>query len=133
MARIDIDNVRRVEIAINSGGRVSAAAVAASGTTETIDLDAGSIHRVTMTENCTFTFAAPGEDEATDGYEFFLALTQDGTGSRLATWPASVEWPAATAPTLTTTADLTDVFHFVSPDGGTTWFGRTYGLAYDLT
>ena len=132
MARIDADNARRVEIALNSGGRVSADAVAASGATETIDLDDGSIHRVTLSANCTFTFTAPGEQEATDGFQFFLYLTQDATGSRTATWPASVKWPAATAPTLTTTAARTDVFRFITGNGGTTWVGSTVGLNYNL-
>ena len=131
MARIDADDIRRVEIALNSGGRV-VKAHGAAGATETVDLDDGSIHTVTLDANCTFTFTAAGEDLADDGYQFFLYCTQDATGSRLVTWPASVKWPAATAPTLTTTAAKTDVFRFITADGGTTWVGSTVGLNYTL-
>lgn len=35
------------------------------------------------------------------------------------TWPTEVEWPAATAPTLTT--GKTHLFMFVTDDSGTTW------------
>lgn len=100
-----------------------------SGTTETIDLSNGSIHHVTMSDNCTFTFSLPARAE-TDGWSFDLFLKQDGTGSRLATWPASVEWAASTAPTLTTTAARTDWLRFTTPDGGTNWFGEQVALDY---
>jgi hypothetical protein len=43
------------------------------------------------------------------------------------TWPASVDWPSATAPTLT--ASGTDVLVFITCDGGTTWYGFVAGLA----
>lgn len=49
--------------------------------------------------NETFTFTAPAKSGV-----YTMSLLQDGTGSRTATWPASVKWPAGTAPTLTTTA-----------------------------
>jgi hypothetical protein len=45
------------------------------------------------------------------------------------TWPSSVDWPAATAPTLTATASAKDVFVFTTRDGGTTWYGFTAGQA----
>ena len=58
--------------------------------------------------NETFTFTAP-----TKPGTFLLKLIQDSTGSRTATWPASVEWPGGTAPTLTTTATTgTDIITF---------------------
>ena len=49
--------------------------------------------------NETFTFTAPSKSGV-----YTMSLLQDGTGSRTATWPASVKWPAGTASTLTTTA-----------------------------
>lgn len=48
-----------------------------------------------------------------------LELTNGGTG--LQTWPASVDWPGGTAPTLT--ASGVDVLGFVTDDGGTIWRG----------
>ena len=49
--------------------------------------------------NETFTFTAPANPAV-----FTMSLKQDGTGSRTATWPATVKWAGGTAPTLTTTA-----------------------------
>lgn len=111
-------------------GRRAAQTHGNSGTTETIDLSNGSVHHVTMSANCTFTFSLPVRAE-TDGWSFDLFLKQDATGSRLATWPASVEWPAGSAPTLTTTAAKTDWIRFLTHDGGTNWFGSAVDLAYD--
>lgn len=97
--------------------------VVTSGAAQTLP-DATNIHRVTLSANCTFTFPA-----AAAGKEFDVVLTQDATGSRLATWPATVKWAAGTAPTLTTTAAKVDVLAFKCRDGAT-WQGRTVGLNY---
>lgn len=101
---------------------------AASGTTHTIDLDIAPVHDITLTDNCTFTFSNPVATGK--GSSFTLILRQDGTGSRTVTWPASVDWAAATAPTLTTTASAVDILTFFTIDGGTTWFGFTAGQAF---
>ena len=85
----------------------------------------GNVHHVQLTGNCTFTFSNPVATG--DSSSFTLILEQDGTGSRTATWPASVKWAAATAPTLTTTADKFDVLAFTTVDGGTRWFGFVAG------
>lgn len=98
-----------------------------SSTAYTIDLTGGNVFKVTMTGNCTFTFSNPPAS-GTAG-SFTLILIQDGTGSRTATWPASVDWAGGTAPTLTTTATTgTDVLTFVTTDGGTIWWGFSAGL-----
>lgn len=97
-----------------------------SGTAKTIpDSAVGGSINVTMTGNCTFTFPTAGAGKA-----FRLRLIQDGTGSRLATWPAEVDWPAATAPTLTTTAARSDDLEFYSYDG-TNWHGRVLGQDFN--
>lgn len=59
-----------------------------------------------------------------------VELLQDATGSRALTQPVGVKWPAATAPTLTATANKADVFEYFSRDGGTTVFGRVIGQNY---
>ena len=81
---------------------------------------------ITLTGNPTFTFSG-----AVSGTEcsFTLYLKQDGTGSRTVTWP-TVKWQDAIAPTLTTTANATDIIVFSSPDGGTTWYGALAGANY---
>lgn len=106
------------------GGGDVLSTVGASGSTETIDLTDGNVHDITLTANCTLTFAsvAPGR-----GRSFTLVLRQDGVGSRTVTWPGSVVWPGGVAPTLSTTAGATDVLTFFTLDGGTTWYGFSTG------
>ena len=98
---------------------------ATSGATDTIDLEDGNVHNVTLTANCTFTFSNPPAS-GTSG-TFTLFLNQDGTGSRTATWPGSVKWAGGTAPTLTTTASRTDILVFTTIDAGTIWYGAVSG------
>lgn len=59
-----------------------------------------------------------------------LYLLQDATGSRLVTWPGSVKWPSATAPTLSTTANAVDLVALETFDNGTTWYATLVGKAY---
>lgn len=108
------------------GGKETVSTVASSGTTETLDLASGNWHDVTLTDNCTFTFAG-----ATNGVgcSFLLILRQDATGSRTATWPAGVEWPDGVTPALSTDPNAVDIFSFLSRDGGTTWFGSSGSVA----
>ncbi|MFC1729750.1 hypothetical protein ACFL6I_05380 [candidate division KSB1 bacterium] len=81
---------------------------------------------ITLTGNCTFTFSNPPTSGT--GGTITLILKQDGTGSRTATWPASVKWAGGTAPTLTTTLTTgMDVLSFITTDGGTTWLGFAAG------
>jgi hypothetical protein len=62
------------------------------------------------------------------GASFDLVTTQTGGGSHTVTWPAAVKWSGGTAPTLTTTANKRDSFHFVCD--GANWLGSTNGLNY---
>ena len=63
-------------------------------------------------------------------YAMSLKVVQDsGASGYTVTWPASVDWPAATAPTLTATASAVDQFVFYTYDGGTIWYGFTAGQA----
>ena len=56
------------------------------------------------------TLAAPSNG-STGQFASILAI-QDGTGSRTITWNAVYEFASDTAPTLTTTANLGDLFTF---------------------
>ena len=67
----------------------------------------------TLAGAVTFTFSNP-----TIGHEYQFVLTQDGTGSRIVTWP-TIRWPGGTTPTLTTTAAKDDVITLTTPDGTT--------------
>jgi hypothetical protein len=110
------------------GGALLVEAVTAlsnSGAAVTVpDVTSATLHRYTLTAACTFTFPT-----AAAGKSFTLELVQDATGSRTATWPGTVKWPAGTAPTLTTTATKRDFLTFVCSDG-TNWIGFASGLNY---
>jgi len=90
---------------------------------KTIDLTLGNSVTATTTGATTWTFSNPA---ASDELSSFSIKLVNG-GSATQTWPASVDWPAATAPTLT--ASGTDVLVFITCDGGTTWYGFVAGLA----
>lgn len=79
-----------------------------SGTSMTIDWNDGSVQHVTLTGNCTFTFS-----NGQSGGRYTLLLKQDTTGGRTVTWPSSVRWPGATAPTLSASSSATDYVGFV--------------------
>lgn len=89
-----------------------------SGASDTIDWTLSNKQKSTLTANCTFTFTAPPGP-----CSLILKLVQDATGSRTVTWPANVEWPAATAPTLTTTASRIDIITFYYD--GSNYFGNS--------
>jgi hypothetical protein len=93
-----------------------------TGTSATLALSNGNFVTATLTGNCTFAFSMTSVPSG--AYSFTLVLSNDGTGGRSITWPASVKWPNATVPTRTTTASKTDVYTFFTYDGGTTWWGN---------
>jgi hypothetical protein len=94
-----------------------------SGTADTVDWGASNFHKSTLTGNVTYTFTAPNGPA-----ELFLKVTQDATGSRTITWPATVKWPSGSAPTITATANKSDLFRFYW-DGANYW-GSTVGQNY---
>jgi hypothetical protein len=103
-------------------------AVTSSANATTVNLRDGTNFSHTLTENTTFTFSNPAASGKVSG--FTLKIVQDASASGYTvTWPAAVDWPAATAPTLTATASAVDYFVFITHDGGTTWYGFTAGQA----
>ena len=101
---------------------------ALSGTTPTVNCEAGNSFSLTLSGNTTFTFSNPPASGTS--YTFSIEIIQDsGASGYTVTWPSSVDWPAATAPTLTATASAKDIFVFTTRDGGTTWYGFTAGQA----
>lgn len=89
-----------------------------SGTTCSFDWTSGNEHKAVLSSNTTVSFA-----NGVTGGRYVLLLKQDGTGSRTVTWPVSVLWPSASAPTLSTTASKTDLFTFFFD--GTNYFGNS--------
>lgn len=84
---------------------------------QTLDLATARFFTATISGATTFT--AFSNCPAT-GRAVFFTLQVTNAGS-LISWPASVKWPGATAPTLTTSG--VDVLAFYTVDGGTTWRG----------
>jgi hypothetical protein len=80
-----------------------------------INCSLGNYFTKTISSSSTFTVS---NVPASRAYSFTLELTHT---SGTITWFSGVEWPAATAPTLTT--GKTHLFIFVTDDGGTRWRG----------
>ena len=118
--RVVTGDVERFEIN-NSDVTVQSALkekyVALSGTTPSIDVDAGGGFSLTTSGNTTFTFTA---FTSALSCGFVLQLTAGGTHT--ITWPASVEWAGGTAPDAPASGE-TDILVFWSRDGGTNWYG----------
>ena len=94
---------------------------AAVTTTYTVDLSTANVFALTLTGNTTFTFSNPAASGISTA--FTLIITQDSTGSRTGTWPASVKWPNGSTPVLSTGANKTDILNFITTNGGTTYYG----------
>lgn len=97
------------------------------GATITVPWTAANVFSVTLGGNRTFSWVG-----AQDGQVIVLFITQDGSGSRTVTWPSTVAWPSGSAPTLTTTADKTDVFVFCRHHSEDKEIGQIVGLNYTL-
>ena len=82
------------------------------GATITIDMADSNNFSVTLGGNRTF--ANPSNDTA--GQSGSIFITQDGTGSRTASWGSDWDFAGGTAPTLTTTAGAVDRIDYVIKD-----------------
>jgi hypothetical protein len=103
-------------------------AVTSTSNATTCNMQDGTNFSHVLTENTTFTFSNPAASGKVSA--FTLKIVQDASASGFTvTWPAAVDWAAATAPTLTATASAVDYFVFITHDGGTTWYGFTAGQA----
>ena len=91
-------------------GEVTALTSAAS---ITIDMADSNNFSVTLAHNATF--ANPSNDTA--GQSGSIFITQDGTGSRTASWGTDWEFAGGTAPTLTKTAAASDRIDYVIKSG----------------
>lgn len=80
-----------------------------SAATITIDLDNANFYSVTLDTNATFA----NPSNVTVGQAGSIFITQDGTGSRTASWGSQWKFAGGTAPTLTTTAAAVDRIDYV--------------------
>ena len=111
-------------VRFTGGIHEEATTVTSSSNATTVNLRDGTNFLHDLTEATTFTFSNP----PTEACIWSLKIIQDST-ARAITWPNTVDWPSATAPTLTSTNDGVDIFVFLTIDGGTIWYGFTAGQA----
>ena len=97
------------------------------GSSITWDASTQDVAKVTLAGNRTLGAASNG----TTGQFISLLIIQDGTGSRTLTWNAAYEFASDTAPTLTTTANLGDLFVFRY--NGSKWLEVGRNLALTLS
>jgi hypothetical protein len=111
------------EMQVQNYSEVTANAGNITGATD-FDISVANVHYATLTGAATVTFSNPPAAGQTGS--LFIELTNGGSDT--ITWPASVEWPGGTAPTLT--AAGVDALVFVTRDGGTTYRGFVAGLDF---
>ena len=126
------DGTSILEINDGAYARFTAAAVAPEATlsdasTVTWNALTQSVSKVTLGGNRTIGLASGG----VSGAFISILIIQDGTGSRTVSWNAAYEFAADTAPTLTTTANLGDLFVFRY--NGAKWLEVGRNLALTLS
>ena len=92
-----------------TGGAAANITALSDGATITIDMATACHHSVTLGGNRTF--AAPSNQVVGQAGSIFI--TQDGTGSRTASFNSAFKFVGGTAPTLTTTAAAVDRIDYV--------------------
>ena len=98
------------------------------GATITWDVIDSPVAKVTLAGNRTLS--APSGTTPISGQFISLLIIQDGTGGRTITWNAVYEFALDTAPTLTATASLGDLFTFRY--NGSKWLELGRNLALTL-
>jgi len=101
---------------------IKGSALGTVGTLATVDVETANFFSATLGSACTFAFTNP----CTTGEFGVFAMELTNGGSATVTWPASVDWPAGTAPTLT--ASGVDQLVFTTRDNGTKYLGFVAGL-----
>lgn len=93
---------------VNGNAASSISALSYSATT-TIDFSTANNFSITLTGNVTFA----NPSNALAGQTGSIFITQDGTGSRTASWGTNWDFISGTAPTLTTTASAVDRIDYI--------------------
>ena len=111
-------------ISVDGSARIAQVALTSSSNAVAWDATAAANAYHVTTENTTF--AAPSN--AVEGAIITVELAQGGTARTIA-WNTVFEFAASTAPTVTATANKTDIFSFRY--NGSVWqeIGRTQNLA----
>lgn len=107
------------------GYKENTGAPSISSNTLTLDLSTTNNFEVNLTANIN-TLTINNVPASGKLASFTIKFKADGS-LRTITWPASVKWPSASAPTMTSTNNKIDILTFLSYDGGTTWYGFVGG------
>ena len=92
-----------------------------SSGTVTIDFSTGNSFYFVLTENCTLAFSNPPPTGKFG--QAVIRIKQDGAGGAYTvTFPATVDFPSAAAPTMSTGNDAVDKFTVSTDDAGTSYF-----------
>lgn len=83
----------------------------------TLDLSLANEHRITMPAG-NITVAISND---TNSQKFLVSTTQDSSGSRTVTWFPTIKWAGGSPPTLTTTANKTDILGFIRVAASSYW------------
>lgn len=90
-----------------------------SGGSATLDLSQGSYFTLSLASAVTAVFSNP----PATGQAYSFALEVTSSGSYAITWPTSIKWEGGSAPA-NTASGATDLYTFITVDGGTTYFGK---------
>lgn len=95
--------------------------VSVSSNAFTIDTSQGTHFDVSLTANVTGITFSNLLASSLWSQNITMFLKQDATGGRTVSgWPAAVKWPGGTPPTITATANKTDIVSCITHDGGPT-------------
>lgn len=113
-----ISNVTLTDVgttSIEGAAYTKTESVTSAGGTLTVDCDLSNVFTTTLTENITLVL-----NNAVNGQTVNILITQDGTGSRTASWPVSFKWAGGAAPSLSTGAG--DVDLLTATRIGSNWY-----------
>ena len=115
-------------VTFDNGKIEEVTAITSSSNAATLNLRDGDNFTHILTENVTYTFSNPAASGKASAFTLKVVQNSGASGYTI-TWPSSVDWVAATAPTLTATANAVDYFVFITTDGGTNYYGFVAGQA----
>lgn len=104
--------------------------VAASGTAQTLNVNAYGVHDITLNSNCAITLTAPTTNNML--YSQAVLFRQDATGGRMpfATGSTAVVWDGGAVPVWPTGANKMTLVSLFTRNQGVTWYGVVGGLSF---
>jgi hypothetical protein len=92
--------------------------------TLTLNLTEATLFYVTINASANVVFLNPPQSPKV--FSFNLQTVGNGT-SYLVNWPISVKWANGITPIITTTNGKSDIYSFITHDGGLNWYGFISG------